>query len=193
VERGSGAEASSGATLPLVVTRSRRGVASACGFRRSGSMIESIAPVGSGLLPMIQLAITPVILIAGVGSLLLSITNRMGRVVDRTRILAGQARAARGEPAEHAHLGRQLTIMYRRAGLVRVAVTLATLSMICSGLLVLVIFASALAGADAGWALVALFALSIGLLLGALTFFLRDIHVSLAALGLEVERARGDA
>jgi hypothetical protein len=41
------------------------------------------------LLPMIQLAITPVILIAGVGSLLLSMTNRLGRIVDRTRILAG--------------------------------------------------------------------------------------------------------
>ena len=35
------------------------------------------------LLPTIQLAITPVILITGIGSLLLTMTNRMGRVVDR--------------------------------------------------------------------------------------------------------------
>ena len=46
------------------------------------------------LLPIIQLAITPVIFIAGLGSLLLTMTNRMGRIVDRTRIMAGQVRTA---------------------------------------------------------------------------------------------------
>jgi hypothetical protein len=38
--------------------------------------------------PVIQLAITPVILIAGMGALMITLTNRMARIVDRTRILA---------------------------------------------------------------------------------------------------------
>ena len=40
------------------------------------------------LVPILQLAIGPVILISGVGMLLLTFTNRFGRVVDRTRGLA---------------------------------------------------------------------------------------------------------
>ena len=44
--------------------------------------------VSASLLTTIQLSITPVILITGLGSLLLTMTNRMGRIVDRTRSLA---------------------------------------------------------------------------------------------------------
>ena len=143
------------------------------------------------LLSTIQLAITPVILITGIGSLLLTMTNRMGRVVDRTRILAGQARGAHGDAAEQAHIEAQLRIMYRRAGLVRRAVSLAALSMVCSGLLVGAIFADVLTGGAVTGLVLALFGLSIACLLGGLVFFLRDIHLSLSALGLEVERALG--
>ena len=143
------------------------------------------------LLPMIQLAITPVILITGLGSLMLTMTNRLGRIVDRTRILAGQARTATGE--ERAHIASQLRILYDRAGLVRMAVSLATMSMIVSGLLVVAIFLSALLRIEAGALLLGLFVAAVGLLLGALVYFLRDINRALNALGLEVRRALPDA
>ena len=143
------------------------------------------------LLPMIQLAITPVILITGLGSLLLTMTNRLGRIVDRTRILAGQARtAAPGE--ERTHIESQLRILFRRAGLVRMAVSLAATSMFVSGLLVVAIFLSALLRIEAGFALLGLFVAAIALLLGALVYFLRDINQALRALGLEVRRAMPD-
>ncbi len=151
-----------------------------------------MALASDALLPMIQLAITPVILITGLGSLLLTMTNRLGRVVDRTRILAGQARvAAAGE--ERAHIESQLRILFRRAKLVRMAVSLATLSMFVSGLLVVVIFLSALLHLQAGPLLLGLFVAAISLLLGALVYFLRDINVTLKALGLEVRRALPEA
>jgi len=143
--------------------------------------------VSESLLPTIQLSITPVILITGLGSLLLTMTNRMGRVVDRTRILAGQARASGG--GERDHIEGQLRIMYRRAKIVRLAVTLGAASMFCSGLLVIAIFANAVFGAHLAPGILGLFVTSIVLLLGALGAFLRDIFLSLNALGLEVERA----
>lgn len=144
------------------------------------------------LLPMIQLAITPVILITGLGSLLLTMTNRLGRIVDRTRILAGQARGATaGE--ERAHIESQLRILFRRAKLVRMAVSLAAMSMFVSGMLVVAIFLSALLGIESGLLLLAFFVAAIGLLLGALVYFLRDINQALNALGLEVRRALPDA
>lgn len=146
-------------------------------------------PIPENLLPTIQLAITPVILIAGIGSLLLTMTNRMGRIVDRTRILAGLAHGARTNPAERSHVEAQLRVMYRRAGLVRKAVSFAGLSMTSSGLLIMTIFADVLTGSGLDVFILALFCLSIAFLLVGLFFFLRDIHLSLKALGLEVERA----
>jgi Protein of unknown function (DUF2721) len=111
----------------------------------------------------------------------------MGRVVDRTRILAGQARAA--TQGERDHVETQLLILYRRAKIVRMAVTLGAASMFCSGLLVIAIFANAVLGSNFAAVILALFVASIGLLLGALGAFLRDIFLSLNALGLEVDRA----
>ena len=39
----------------------------------------------TALIPILQVAIGPVILVSGVGLLLLSMTNRLGRIVDRRR------------------------------------------------------------------------------------------------------------
>lgn len=145
-----------------------------------------MALVQEGALPLIQLAVTPVILITGLGSLLLTMTNRLGRVVDRTRILAGQVRTA--DSAERSHLEYQLRTMFRRAKLVRLAVTLAATSMFLSGLLVVVIFLSALLGKELSGIIVGLFVTGIVFLLGALAVFIRDIFLSLVAVGSEVER-----
>ena len=153
-------------------------------------------PNQSALLPIIQLAITPVILISGEGALMLTLTNRMGRIVDRTRILAGQVRAlaaADGGEAggdERRHLSSQLEILWRRARLIRGAVTYAGLSMLLACGLVLLTFATAVLQRDFAVFGMIVFMASILLLIAALAAFLRDIYVSLHALQLEVSRAR---
>ncbi len=143
----------------------------------------------SALLPVIQLAITPVILISGVGALMLTLTNRMGRIVDRTRGLAEKVRTGGG--VERAHYDNQLGILWRRAKLIRIAVTLAGLSMLCSCVLVMAIFADASMARDFGTPLIVIFLGSVLCLGAALIAFLRDVWMSLWALRLEVERARG--
>jgi ABC-type bacteriocin/lantibiotic exporter with double-glycine peptidase domain len=142
----------------------------------------------SQFLPVIQLAITPVILISGVGALMLTLTNRMGRIVDRTRALAEKVRGALGE--ERSHFESQLEILWRRAKLVRRAVMFAGVSMLLSCLLVMVIFFDALVRRDFGAELVVVFVASVLCLIAALVAFLRDIVVSLHALRLDVVRAR---
>jgi hypothetical protein len=147
--------------------------------------------VSSSYLPVIQLAVTPVILLSGVGALMITLTNRMGRIVDRTRKLAEQLRGA--VEAERKHFDGQLEIMWRRAKLVRLAVTLAGLSMLLSCVLVMVIFVDASLQREFGVEMVAIFALSILSLIAALVAFLRDIWMSLWALRIEVQRARPGA
>lgn len=148
--------------------------------------METVLP--SSFLPVIQLSITPVILLSGVGAFLITLTNRMGRIVDRTRILAGQLHGA--EAGQRSHFESQLEIMWQRAKLVRTAVTLAGSSMLLSCLLVVVIFLDATFHREFAVEMVGVFITSVLLLIAALGAFLRDIHVSLQALRLEVARAR---
>ncbi|MDD3180823.1 MAG: DUF2721 domain-containing protein [Opitutaceae bacterium] len=138
--------------------------------------------------PIIQLSISPVILISGVGALSITLTNRMGRIVDRTRVLAVQV----GQAAEgnRQHLETLLAIMWRRSQLIRQAVTFAGCSMLASCLLVLGLFIAAFFHLEPGHLLAATFVTSILFLAAALVSFLRDIYLSLRALHLEVERVQ---
>jgi hypothetical protein len=143
-------------------------------------------PKQDALLPIIQLSITPVILISGIGALLLSMTNRMGRIVDRTRSIAGSIPKA--EAGDRQHLENQLSIMFRRAKLLRMAMTLASSSMFVSGLLIVTIFVTALFSFESAVLVFSLFITSVFLLLGGLAAFIRDVFVSLKALEAEVAR-----
>lgn len=144
----------------------------------------------SSLLPIIQLAITPVIMISGMGALMITLTNRMARIVDRTRAVAEAIPAA--DPEERKHLEGQLDIMWGRALLIRRAVTSNGLSMLLSCLLVVALFAAAMLDLKLNSLVLVLvlFGASIGLLIASLVDFLRDIFVSLQALRLQVDRAR---
>lgn len=142
----------------------------------------------SSLLPIIQLAITPVILISGMGALMITLTNRMARIVDRTRSVAEAIPAA--DPEERRHLEGQLDIMWGRALLIRRAVTSNGLSMLLSCLLIVALFAGAMFDWPMKGVVLGLFGASIVLLTASLVDFLRDIFVSLHALHLQVERAR---
>ena len=147
-------------------------------------LMQSIVP--SSFLEVIQLAITPVILLSGVGGLMITLTNRMARVVDRTRALAGQVRTAAADASdERVHLESQLEILWRRSRLVQRAVMCAGLSMLLACVLVMVI------EREFAVEMVVLFVASILCLIAALAAFLRDIVVSLRALKLEVVRVRG--
>ena len=144
--------------------------------------------VSNEFLPVIQLAITPVIVLTGVGALMLTLTNRLGRVVDRTRSLAGQMRQEAA--SERAHLEGQLEILWRRAKLIRLAVTFAGLSMFFSCVLVLAIFVDASVDREFGLELVVIFVAAVMSLILAIGAFLLDVWISLQALALEVAKAR---
>jgi hypothetical protein len=141
------------------------------------------------LLPIIQLSITPVILISGLGALVISMTTRMGRIVDRSRSLAGLVREAKG--SERKHIENQLEILFRRARLMRLAMTMVTSSIFTSGLLIMLLFVSGLAKVPMSNVILGIFMLSVVFMLGGMAAFIRDVFVSLQALNLEVVRALG--
>jgi hypothetical protein len=139
------------------------------------------------LIPVIQTAVGPVILISGVGLLLLSMTNRFGRIVDRSRLLARELPAA--TVAEREFLTVQLTILYRRARIIRLAIILATASVLLAGLLVISLFLAALLHLEAALLVTLCFILCMAALIGSLIGFLLDLQVSLTALRVELAQA----
>lgn len=136
------------------------------------------------LVPILQMAVGPVILISGVGLLLLSMTNRLGRVIDRSRLLVEARRKC--EPSERPRLSSQLSILSRRARLVRLAIILATVSVLMAAVLIIALFLAALSGLEIGAVVIVLFAGCMGSLIGSLVVFIVDIDLSLSALKLEV-------
>ncbi|HTA31486.1 MAG TPA: DUF2721 domain-containing protein [Candidatus Cybelea sp.] len=84
------------------------------------------SPPLTELIPVLQVAIAPVILISGVGLLLLSLTNRFGRAVDRTRQIHHEMRTA--TPAEKPRLANQVEVIYRRARLIQFSISMGALS-----------------------------------------------------------------
>ena len=143
------------------------------------------------LVPILEIAIGPVILISGVGLLVLSMTNRLGRVSDRTRLLAEALRKPGATEPER--LSSQLKILSRRAELIRLAIILAILSVFLACVLIIALFFGALFGLEIAVLLILLFVGSMGSLLGSLVLFIGDINLSLAALRLEISDDAGDS
>jgi len=142
------------------------------------------------LIPVLQVAIGPVILISGVGLLLLTLTNRFGRAVDRSRSLAKEVREV--NQAERQRLASQVEILYRRAQLIRLSIIMAAVSLLLVAVLIIVLFVTALAKLEAGFVIVLLFVCCMASLITSLAAFIRDIHLSLQALKLELSTSSND-
>jgi hypothetical protein len=138
------------------------------------------------LIRILSASIAPVIVISGVGLLLLSMTNRHGRVLERARELLKDLDGTQDD-ARRKVLVEQVRIIYRRARILRLAIILSSVSILFVALTVLSLFASQVLGAGVDYVSVPCFGLSLVALLASLYFFIRDVGISLAALELEIE------
>lgn len=138
----------------------------------------------SELIPVLQTAISPMVLISGVGLLLLTMTNRLGRIVDRTRALAARVRQPDGEEKEAAQA--QLRILAERARIMRRSIAFAGFCVLFAAVLVISLFVTSLAGADIPWLFAAFFILSLVGLIASMVEFIRDVNMSLEPVALEV-------
>ena len=141
----------------------------------------------SQLVPILQLAIGPVILISGVGLLLLTLTNRFGRMVDRSRLLNQELERESLAPGEASRLQAQIDILHRRAEILRRSIILGAITVLLVGVLILVLFLSALLKVEAGPLIIAIFCLGQLALIGSMLAFIRDMNLSLKAVRLEIE------
>lgn len=140
------------------------------------------------LVPILQLAVGPVILISGVGLLLLTLTNRFGRMLDRSRAIIREITEGKHAPAVVANLNDQVQILHRRARILRLSITLAAVTVLSVGVLILGLFVAALWQVDMAAGLVAIFCVAILGLIGSMLAFIADMNLSLRAAQLDWKR-----
>ncbi|GAB1471600.1 DUF2721 domain-containing protein [Chloroflexota bacterium] len=136
------------------------------------------------LIPVLQTAIGPVILISGIGLLLLSMTNRFSRVVDRARSLLTVSETLAGPP--HQKALAQIDILWSRAKLIRISILYASISLLCASFLIIILFLTALLGIEDAWLLSVIFIACMGSLIASLIAFITDINRSLSAFKMEL-------
>ena len=138
----------------------------------------------SQVVSILQISVGPVILISGVGLLLLSLTNRYGRVIDRSRVLADTLRVSGSD--DH-HLLEQIQILLGRAKLLRTSITFGAMSVLFAAVLVIGIFIGSLLHSDPSTFIVTMFCACLISLIISLTCFIQDVNRSLKALDLDME------
>lgn len=139
----------------------------------------------------IQLALAPVFMLVAIGNILNMLSHRLGRIVDRSRVL--QERHAETSGVEHDLVVREIRLIDRRIHLVGRAMLVLVLSGICVGLVVVLLFAEEFAGLALQPVVAGAFLVAIGLIMWALVLFLRETREASAALRipetyLELER-----
>jgi len=137
------------------------------------------------LVGILAASIAPVIVISGVGLLLLSMTNRYSRVIDRSREITRDVETA-ADAARRKLWLEELRILYRRARILRRAIILSSVSILFVGVTVFSVFAAQLLKVRADYISIPSFGLSLISLIGSLYFFIRDVGISLTALELEI-------
>ena len=134
---------------------------------------------------IIQLSIAPVFMLSGVGTHLVVLTNRLGRIIDRSRVLEAQI------PAEQLPKHMELDELYSRAHLINRSITLACLCALFICLVIATLFLGDALNLSLAKVIAGLFVLGIVSLVGSFTYFLREIFVATSTLERDRDRRGG--
>jgi hypothetical protein len=148
-------------------------------------MIEQV-PAVNEIAHLIQLAIAPVFLLAGVGSILNVLAQRLARVVDRARRLEVEFETLELKDQGPARI--ELRILDRRMTVVNLAISCCTASALFVCMVVAILFVADLASFRFGRPIAYLFILTMLMLIGGLLLFLYEVR--LAMQSIRIRRAQ---
>ena len=142
-------------------------------------------PAVSTIAQTIQLSLSPVFMLAGIGALLNVLAGRLSRVIDRARAL--ELLHPRSSGPEHERHVAELRLLDRRMTIINAALFLAVTSAIMTCLVVALLFVAELAKLHFGTLVAVSFILAMVLLIAALVSFMVEVRVSLRAIHIRPE------
>ncbi len=125
---------------------------------------------------VIQLAVAPVFLLTAIATLINALNSRLGRIVDRRRVVQERQQTQVSDAAAAAQL--EIRMLVRRSRLVYYAIFCAVLSALLVCLVVAGAFLGALLGADLARSVAALFIAAMVAMIAALGLFLREVFLA---------------
>jgi hypothetical protein len=146
--------------------------------------MDQATPV-STVAQLIQLAIAPVFLLAGIGAMLNVLAQRLARVVDRARSLEREFSSY--DEAERGRAAAELGLLDRRMTVANLAISACTASALFVCLVVGILFVADLAKFAFGTTVAALFVVTMALLIAGLVLFLYEIRLAMRSLRIRRE------
>lgn len=125
---------------------------------------------------VIQLAVAPVFLLTALATLITALNVRLGRIIDRRRVLLDRLPGGNAAAADDAR--NELRLLSRRLRLVYFAILAAVMGALLVCLVVAGAFVGALIAVDLARLVAVLFILAMFSLIGCLGMFLREVFLA---------------
>jgi hypothetical protein len=126
---------------------------------------------------VIQLAIAPVFLLTGVCTMLMVLTNRLARIIDRSRVLEDRLEIAFHDPYMD-----ELEVLDRRSHLINYSITLSTTCGFVICLVIALLFLGDTTNLPLDRYVAGLFVLGMFALIGSFAYLLREIFIASTAM-----------
>lgn len=128
---------------------------------------------------IIQLAVAPVFLLTAIGTILSALNNRLGRIVDRRRVIEDRLRGkdAEARAAETEDI-QELELLARRISLIYHAIVMAIVCALLICLLVACAFLGVFVTLDIARLIGTLFILAMFALIGSLWLLLKEVFIA---------------
>ena len=125
---------------------------------------------------VIQLAVAPVFLLTAIATLISALNTRLGRIVDRRRVVQERQQMQTSDVAVIA--GQEIGMLVRRSRLVYYAIFCSVLSALLVCLVVAGAFLGALLGVDLARTVATFFIAAMLAMIAALGLFLREVFLA---------------
>ena len=137
---------------------------------------------------VIQLAIAPVFLLTAIGTLIAVLNLRLGRNIDRRRLMEEELRGSTEDKQTDEQRARQreLRLLARRVRLIYFAMLSAGLGALLVCLVVAGAFVGALVAVDISREVAVLFILAMFAVIGCLGMFLREVYLAVTTGGHKI-------
>ncbi len=135
---------------------------------------------------VIQIAVAPVFLLAGVGAIINVLAGRLARTIDRARTLEARLPSALEDAPD---ILRELNILSRRARTITLALTLAVTCALLVSLLIALAFVDAFLPLNLALVVAVLFVCAMFCFSGSLLAFLHEIRLANTTLHFGIRKA----
>jgi ABC-type amino acid transport system permease subunit len=130
---------------------------------------------------VIEISVAPVFLLAGISGLLMVLTSRLARTIDRSRSLQ-MVEIARLSPSQEMTIESEMASLLKRSRFINLSISLATCSALLVCLVIIMLFLGSLVSINVSQVVASLFIVCMVVLSAAFSCFLAEVFVAARTL-----------